>query len=265
MTLSSYRDELIQKAEDEFSAGNRQQAVQVATVALVLKQMLASDSSATAAEILNAIQTATNINDLETLLQAVRDRLVQGAGVEAQAQRFTLATDGIGATRLTEIKDRLILGGPALNLGAVNAQTQRVVDAASLFGTTSVGNYDGTFTASGTSALAAQNIQQIDLQGVGRSEFSLSVTCTNSVAAVGAGRTMTFYYAFSPDSGITSPTEFARFIVLPEIPLTNALNAVNRLTSDRFFGLARYLYTWHDRTPFNASAVITPRVRLNPL
>jgi hypothetical protein len=231
MTLSALRDDVLQKILVDLVDNPKMVRDRVAYLA-DLQQSLSnsSQSGATAAEIKSAIETATNIDTLEALLAAVRDRLVAS--------------------------------GPALNLGAVNGQTQRVVDAASLFTTTNVGNYDGTFTTTGTSALAAQNIQSIDLTGVGRSEFALSLTCTGNATAPGAASTITFYYAFSPDLGATVG-QFRGFTTLPVISLANLANFINRFTTQRIVPNAAIFYLWFDRSALPAGTTISIQARIS--
>jgi hypothetical protein len=219
MTLSALRDDLIQKIDQDLIANPKNVRDWVSYLADLVQ--ILGGVGATAAEIKDAIETATTI---------------------------------------LAIRDRLIPNGPALNLGAVNAQTQRVVDAASQFATTNVGAFDGTFTTSGISAVAGSSIQRISLSGIGRSEGSLSLTLTGNGTAPGAA-TITFYYVFSPDTGATV-AQFRRFTVLPTITLTNAPNAIDRFTTDRLVFPAGEMYLWFDRSGLAAGSAINIRARL---
>lgn len=126
-------------------------------------------------------------------------------------------------------------------------------------------------TASGvgsTGATSDAGCVRVDLgEKVLAPRFSLAVKVTNSATAPGTSKSVTIFYAWSPEllTNLTStgaPLELSGGELSLATTLRNTGAAVTRNMSANLEVRARYLYVWYDISALDVSATVSISVQL---
>lgn len=116
-------------------------------------------------------------------------------------------------------------------------------------------------------------LQRIDLQntsglGVRGDSVAIEVEVTNSATAIGAGRTLTVYYAFAtgPDRGDSAPytaTQISTATSNQVCSLVTTGNNVSVFSLPVVYQGGRYLYVYFDHTALDAASSLSIKLRFN--
>jgi hypothetical protein len=111
------------------------------------------------------------------------------------------------------------------------------------------------------------NLHEVNLQGTGatgyynRDKVAVEVKVVTNGTAPGASRTLTVYYAFAGDSGLTA-AQLATAASNQVLDLANASSTTRIYTLPVVYLSGKYLYLWNDHTARDASSALTVTYRI---